>query len=102
MPHKVLQQTVLLITGMRGNVCRERIVTALQAVPGVRSVDVSLYRARATIAHDQRCDVSELFRATLNTGYNASVAPGAEEGRGSYPEGHREPFDRLTHSRSRA
>ncbi|MCC6678914.1 MAG: heavy-metal-associated domain-containing protein [Phycisphaerales bacterium] len=87
---------------MRGNGCRERIAAALQAVPGVRSVDVSLYRARATIVHDRRCDVSELFRATLNTGYNASLPPGAEQGRGSYPQESREPSERSTHSRGRA
>lgn len=55
MPHGALQHTVLLIAGMRGNVCRERMAVALQAVPGVRSVDVSLYRARATIVHDPKC-----------------------------------------------
>lgn len=101
MPDEALQQTVLLIAGMRGNVCRERLAAALEAVPGVWSVDVSFYRAQATIAHDRRCDVSDLFRATLNTGYNASVPPGAERGRGGYPQEHREPFDRPTHSRGR-
>jgi copper chaperone CopZ len=92
MPHGDLRQTVLLISGMRGNVCRERIAAALQAVRGVRSVDVSLYRARATIVHDRTCDRSALFRATLNTGYNASVPPGAEGVSGGYPSDFGVPF----------
>lgn len=101
MPLEGLQHTVLLITGMRGNMCREKVAAALQAIPGVRSVDVSLFRARATIVHDRRCDVSHLFRTTLNTGYNASV-PGAEEGRKSYRQKHRGPFDRPAHLKGRA
>ena len=68
-----VRHTVLLIAGMRGNRCRERITAALEAVPGVQRVDVNLYRAEATVAHDPACEVSELFRATLNTGYNASL-----------------------------
>jgi|JRYE01.1.fsa_nt_gb Cu+-exporting ATPase len=102
MSNVALQHTVMLIAGMRGNTCRERIAAALQAVPGVRSVDVSLYRARATIVHDRTCDVSELVRATLKTGYNASVPPGAEERRGSGSQEHRESFDRPRHTRGRA
>jgi copper chaperone CopZ len=57
---------------MRSNACREEITTALQAVPGVRHVEVNLYRANVTIVHDPACRVSQLFRAMLSAGYNAS------------------------------
>jgi copper chaperone CopZ len=70
--------TVLLIAGMRANRCRERIIAALEGVPGVQRVDINLYRAQATITHDRACGVAELFRATLNMGYNAALA---DEGR---------------------
>ena len=99
MPREMLQRTVLLIAGMRGNGCRERIAAALEAVGGVRSVDVSLYRARATVVHERRCDVSELFRATLNTGHNASIPREPADGTSSCPRGNSE---QLGPARSRS
>lgn len=66
-------RTVLLIAGMRGNHCRERIVAALESAAGVKSVDVNLYRARATILHDPSYAVAELIRAVLGAGYSASL-----------------------------
>ena len=67
-------RTELLISGMRGNGCREQVTGVLESVAGVRSVDVSLYRARASIFHDQRCDSADLIRAVLEAGYRASLA----------------------------
>jgi copper chaperone CopZ len=88
------RSTVLLIAGMQGNRCRERISAALEAVPGVQSVDVNLYRAQATITHKPSCERSELFRATLNAGYNASLPDESVE---------RAPgFGGLYHARQRA
>jgi copper chaperone CopZ len=88
------QSTVLLIAGMQSNKCRERISAALEAVPGVQSVDVNLYRAQATITHDPSCQRSELFRATLNAGFNASL-PGESTG-------HATNFGSLQDGRQRA
>ena len=36
------RQTVLLISGMRDNRCRERIAAALESLPGVRAVELNL------------------------------------------------------------
>ena len=65
--------TVLLISGMRGNSCREQIAAALAAVAGVRTVNVNLYRARATVTHDPARGVSELIAAIIDAGYDASL-----------------------------
>ena len=78
---------MLLIAGMRGNHCRDRIVAALESTAGVKAVDVNLYRARATTIHDPSCAAVELIQAVLGAGYSASLvrdALGVEwpEGRG--------------------
>lgn len=64
---------MLLIAGMRGSGCRERLSAALESVAGVQRVDVNLYRARATVTHDASCKLPELFSATLIAGYSASL-----------------------------
>jgi copper chaperone CopZ len=70
-------RTMLLITGMRDNACRERVTAALEAVPGVREVDVNLYRARATIAHARECSINECIRAVVQAGYTAAISVAA-------------------------
>jgi copper chaperone CopZ len=80
------RSTVLLIAGMQGHRCREKISAALEAVSGVQNVDVNLYRAQATITHDPSCQRSELFRATLNAGFNASL-PGESPNSGGLQDG---------------
>lgn len=67
--------TVLLIAGMHGSQCRERIAVALGSVAGVGAVDVNFYRARATVVHDTRCGSADLIRAVLKAGYGASPDP---------------------------
>lgn len=71
---------MLLISGMRGNGCRDQITRVLESVAGVKSVDVNLYRARVTILHDQLCEVAELIRSVAEAGYDASLT-----GEGSGP-----------------
>ncbi len=65
---------MLLIAGMRGNGCRERIARALAIVAGVKDVDVNLYRARATISHEPPCGAADLVRAVVRAGYGAALA----------------------------
>ncbi|MBX3379080.1 MAG: heavy-metal-associated domain-containing protein [Phycisphaeraceae bacterium] len=67
---------MLLISGMRGNVCRDQITGVLESVAGVKKVEVNLYRARATIRHDQECKATELIRSVLEAGYGASLSEG--------------------------
>lgn len=77
-----ITKTVLLIAGMRGNRCREKIAAALESVAGVKDVAVNLYRAQVTIKHDPLCDSAELIQAVLEAGYGASLI-GDECGSGS-------------------
>lgn len=67
--------TTLLISGMKDNRGRERIIEILRAVPGVLRVDVSLIRARATIRHTSACKPSNLIRAVTNSGHLATTPP---------------------------
>lgn len=66
-------RTVLLIAGMRDNRCREIVMRALEIIEGVREVDVNMFRARATVAHDAACDPTELVRAVARAGYGAAI-----------------------------
>lgn len=63
-----------MIAGMRDNACRQKVSAALESVAGVSDVDVNLYRARATIAHEPRCKLAELVRTVEDSGYGAEVA----------------------------
>lgn len=66
-------RTVLAISGMRDNDCRERVCRALGRVNGVKDVSVSLIRARAVVEHHQPCDPAELVRAVTGAGYGATL-----------------------------
>lgn len=66
-------RTVLVITGMRDNSCRERIADVLGQIKGVRDVAVSLFRARAVVEHEPTCEASELVRAVEGAGYSVKL-----------------------------
>lgn len=68
------EQTTLLIAGMHDNACRERVVTAIQGVPGVVDAEVSLYRAQATVTHLPRCEPADLVAAVVRAGFDAKLA----------------------------
>jgi copper chaperone CopZ len=65
-------RTVLLILGMRNNGCREAVTAALEAVHGVREVQVSLFRGLATVRHDNTCMHVDLVTAVVNAGFGAA------------------------------
>jgi len=69
-------RTVLLISGMRENSCRERVARLLETVAGVREVSVNLFRARATVMHEAGCDLGTLVRAVELAGCSAAIVPG--------------------------
>jgi len=73
-----MNMTVLLITGMHSNQCREEIAAAIESVPGVKQVDVSLFRAAAAVMHDDACKSQELIQAVVAAGYGATF-PGKDE-----------------------
>jgi copper chaperone len=62
------------ITGMTCQHCVHAVTRALQGVPGVESVQVSLAPAQATVAGS--ADVALLVKAIQDEGYRA-VAEGA-------------------------
>lgn len=66
-------RTVMLVSGMRDNACREQIAESLEAVPGVSEVCVTLYRARATVMHTTQCDPKRLIAAIQKCGCSASI-----------------------------
>jgi CBS domain-containing protein/copper chaperone CopZ len=66
-------RTVLLLRGMRGSSCRDRVAAALERVPGVTQVDVNLYRAAAVVAHDTGRNAQDLVAAIQSLGYDASI-----------------------------
>ena len=66
-------KTVLAIVGMRNNECRERIAEALARVSGVRTADVNLFRASATVIHDPTCNSDDLARVVMELGYGIAA-----------------------------
>lgn len=67
-------RTVILILGMRDNGCRERIAAALEAIDGVKDVEVNLFHACARIIHEPPCEQSRLVRTIISLGYGAFPA----------------------------
>ncbi len=64
-------RTVMLIRGMKDSAGRQALTDALESIPGVREVDVNLFRARACVLHDQSCPPENLIRAVLALGMGA-------------------------------
>jgi cation transport ATPase len=68
------QMTVLLISGMRDNACREMLARVLERQVGVRQVHVNLYRAAATVVHDASISVEGLIQAIIqSTPFHAHI-----------------------------
>ena len=65
-----MQTTILNITGMTCGGCVNGVTKALQAVPGVSDVFVSLDKAEATIQYDElTTDKDTLKSAVMHAGY---------------------------------
>ena len=63
----------LQIEGMRCDGCVNSVTRVLSAVPGVRSVNVSLDAGRASVRYDPtRADVDALRRAVEGAGFKAT------------------------------
>jgi copper chaperone CopZ len=61
---------------MRSNDCRERMIDVLGQIDGVSDVQVSLFRARATVSHRTPCTEAILLDAVARAGYGAAVDTG--------------------------
>ena len=58
------------IEGMTCEGCVKSVTRALQAVPGVERIEVSLDEGKAKVTYDQtKAGVAELKRAVENAGY---------------------------------
>lgn len=68
-----MSRTVLLIMGMRDASCLQVVSAALESVPGVVAVDVSLFRSQATVIHVKGCQRKDLLTAVGQAGYLAAV-----------------------------
>lgn len=66
-------QTVCLLYGCQCNACCDRIERALRRVKGVHTVEVNLYKATATVEHDEACLCEDLIAAVERVGYLAQI-----------------------------
>ncbi|ORX46547.1 heavy metal translocatin [Hesseltinella vesiculosa] len=66
--------TVLEVRGMTCASCVHSIERAVQALPGVTSVKVSLLTERATVEHDDQITADQLVQAVDDCGFDASLA----------------------------
>lgn len=79
---------VLTLAGMRNNACRELVVEALERVPGVSNVSVSLIRARAVVQFAPPCEPRALIAAVTNLGYGAALSLPGLSGRAAPEDVH--------------
>ncbi|MDI1290713.1 MAG: heavy metal-associated domain-containing protein [bacterium] len=66
-------RTVCLLYGCQCNACCDRIERALGRVKGVRNVEVNLYKATATVDHDELCLCEDLIAAIERIGFLAEI-----------------------------
>ena len=80
-------RTVCLLYGCQCNTCCDRIERALRRVDGVRNVEVNLYKATATVEHDESCAREALIAAMERIGYLAQIATSNQRRLGGDREG---------------
>jgi copper chaperone CopZ len=81
-----MQTEHLKVTGMTCGGCTSNVTHALEAVSGVRNVEVSLSAAEATVQYDERLTtVDQLRLAITGAGYGVggSAAAGDSRSEGS-------------------
>jgi copper chaperone CopZ len=66
-------RTVCLLYGCQCHACCDRIERALLGVKGVRSVEVNLYKATATVEHDESSPCEDLIAAIERIGFLAEI-----------------------------
>ncbi len=75
------KEVVLKIEGMRCITCPATVKTALKRLPGVVDVEVSFKEKTATVKYEEdKVTVERLIKAVKDSGYGASVSPGAGGG----------------------
>jgi copper chaperone CopZ len=73
-----MQTEVMKVQGMNGEGCADNITRALEAIEGVRDIQVSLAANRALVQFDERLtSPQQLHEALLHAGYRAETTPPA-------------------------
>ncbi|MEP7304022.1 MAG: heavy metal-associated domain-containing protein [Acidobacteriota bacterium] len=73
---RIPRTTRLSVSGMSCASCARHVAQALDAIPGVRHVDVNLQQGEATVKYlAGSVDETALVAAVSNAGYEARVAP---------------------------
>jgi len=62
-------ETVVKIEGMTCSHCVEHVKEALEAITGVKSVDVNLEAKTASVEHDEKVSLDALKAAVTEAGY---------------------------------
>lgn len=62
-------EKILNIEGMSCQGCVRHVTKALEAVEGVKAVEVSLENKNATVSSDQEINTEVLVKAVENSGY---------------------------------
>ncbi len=69
-----MQTEILKVTGMTCGGCTSNVTNALEAIPGVGGVNVSLAAGEATVQYDERLtSPDQLKSAVKGAGYGADV-----------------------------
>jgi copper chaperone CopZ len=74
-----MQTEHLKVTGMTCGGCTSNVTHALEAVAGVRNVEVSLAAAEATVQYDERLtSIDQLKSAIAGAGYGVGGSDAAD------------------------
>ena len=72
---KESEKITLKVEGMKVSCCAEKVQSALQKVPGVKTAEVSLERKEAVVEFEKgKVTLAQLIEAVKEAGYQASVA----------------------------
>ncbi len=80
-----MQTETLTVTGMTCGGCTSKVTEALQAIPGVGEVKVSLSTGTATVQYDERTASPDQLKSALNGagfGVNGSDSPALQSKHG--------------------
>jgi copper chaperone len=76
-----MQTEVLKVTGMTCNGCTSKVAHALNSIPGVDNVSVSLSEGEATVRYNEGLITPEQLKSAVKTaGYGAGATAGTTSG----------------------
>ena len=66
-----MNTTTLTITGMRDEHCLRLVTNAIQDLPGIGHLEISLETGAATIEHGAFVSAADIYQATEDAGFGA-------------------------------